>query len=231
MMDKIPTSVYRLQLNEEFNLLSATNALEYLADLGIDAIYTSPIATSHSAHGYDIINPNVLNPKIGTEAQFETFLAKLNSLGLKLILDVVPNHMGIRGGNPWWEDVLEHGEKSKYASFFDIDWTPEKTELKGRVLLPILSDHYGAVLKRGEIHIHRDAKRPYLTYGDYHLPIAATTYSLIPKRICAKGLDQLLEAQHYRLAYWKVAAHEINYRRFFNVYELAAIRIEDPKLF
>lgn len=229
-MDKLISSTYRLQLNKDFNLCMAITALEYLAKLGVDAIYCSPIATSNSSHGYDIINPNLLNPTIGTEKEFDAFLEKLKSLDLKVIIDVVPNHMGIAGGNPWWEDVLEHGPDSKYASFFDIDWNSEKKELKGRVLLPILAEHYGTVLKQHEIKLHRDKNPPYLTYRDYYLPICPKTYSLIPKRVTFEGLDKLLEAQHYRLAYWKVAAHEINYRRFFNIHELAALRIEDQNV-
>lgn len=227
-MENSPSSAYRLQLNEEFPLSKAMQALDYITNLGIDAIYLSPIAKSHSSHGYDIVDSNVLNPKLGSEQELEDFFAHAHALGLKIILDVVPNHMGICGGNLWWEDVLKYGEKSKYASFFDIEWNPEKLELKGRILLPILGDSYGAVLEREQIHLDREKKC--LTYGEYELPLTPKSYKLIPKKVTPEALDKLLEAQHYRLALWKVAAHEINYRRFFNIHELAAIRIEDERV-
>ncbi|MCH9626527.1 MAG: Maltooligosyl trehalose synthase [Chlamydiales bacterium] len=221
-LSDISSSVYRLQLNADFSLKKAIEVLPYLEELGVEGVYCSPFYDAYSAHGYDITNPNALNPKIGTPDEYAHFCSELKRLGLKQIIDVVPNHMGICGGkNAWWQDVLEKGPHSEYARFFDINWNPEQKELTNRVLLPILESSYTDALENKEIQLHQDKDRFWLQYKDFPLPLARHTYGLIGK------LDRLLEAQYYRLAHWKAASEEINYRRFFNIHELAAIRIED----
>ncbi len=245
-LSDIPSSVYRLQLNADFTLKKAIEVLPYLQELGVEGVYCSPFYDAYSAHGYDITNSNALNPKIGTLKEYTHFCEKLKELGLKQIIDVVPNHMGFKGGkNAWWQDVLENGPHSAYAGFFDINWSPEKKELTDRVLLPILADNYGRVLENHEIQLHYANGIFWLQYQDFPLPVAPSTYALIweeaneKKEISKllsrfngsiKLLDRLLEAQYYRLAYWKVASHEINYRRFFNIHELVAIRVEEMQV-
>lgn len=224
MRNSIPSSVYRLQLNGDFPFARAIEVLPYLKELGVEGVYCSPFYDAYSAHGYDVTNPNALNPKLGTMDEYMSFCRELKRLGLKQIVDVVPNHMGFKGGkNAWWQDVLEKGPNSPYAHYFDINWNPEKQELKNKVLLPILGTDYGTALENGEITL-RDNQ---LHYADFPLPLAAHSLPVDPDA----DLHELLEQQHYRLAYWRVANHEINYRRFFNIHELAAIRIEAEDVF
>ncbi|TMK07415.1 MAG: malto-oligosyltrehalose synthase, partial [Alphaproteobacteria bacterium] len=159
MSDREPASpivraTYRLQFHKGFTFRDATALVPYLAQLGISHIYASPLmeARPGSTHGYDIVNHNRLNPEIGSEAEFAALVATLKKHGMGLILDIVPNHMAVGGAdNAWWLDVLEWGEASPYAGYFDINWDPLREDLKGRVLLPVLGDQYGAVLERGEI--------------------------------------------------------------------------------
>src|SRR6185369_6680947 len=153
---RIPRATYRLQLHREFTFNDATAIVPYLAELGISHVYCSPYlrARPGSTHGYDIIDHNALNPEIGTAEDFDRFVGALKAHGLGQIIDVVPNHMGVmRGDNQWWLDVLENGRVSVYAEYFDIDWEPVNPALHGKVLLPVLGDHYGIVLDRGELRL------------------------------------------------------------------------------
>lgn len=292
--------------------------MPYLAALGISHCYASPYlkARPGSRHGYDIIDHNTLNPEIGSTEDFEEFVATLARHRMSHILDVVPNHMGIMGSdNAWWLDVLENGQSSAYAEFFDIDWQAMPSIYQDKVLVPVLGDHYGVVLERGELELRfdRDAGAFSLFYFEHRFPIDPKEYpqvlshrgdrlearlgrdapellelqSLIvafrnlpartetadaPRaerqrdkeihkaklaelcRRCAdiawfvdenvrlyngvageaasfQPLHQLLQVQAYRLSYWRVAADEINYRRFFDVNELAGLRVEHPQVF
>jgi (1->4)-alpha-D-glucan 1-alpha-D-glucosylmutase len=137
----VPRATYRLQLNRTFTFRQAEVIAPYLASLGVSHVYVSPIlkAVPGSMHGYDVVDYGTLNPEIGTQGDFDSFVSTLHELGLKLIVDFVPNHMGIENGqNAWWQDVLEHGEQSPFAGYFDIDWSPVKQEIRGKVLLPFL---------------------------------------------------------------------------------------------
>src|SRR6266566_3213743 len=128
----IPLSTYRLQFNRNFTFSQAAELVPYLAKLGISHCYASPYlrARPGSMHGYDIVNHHQINPEIGTLEDYDKFVAALHQHGMGQILDIVPNHMGIMGtDNTWWLDVLENGEASAYAEFFDIDWYPLKDEL------------------------------------------------------------------------------------------------------
>lgn len=308
----VPVSTYRLQLNRAFPFKAATAIIPYLHALGITDCYTSPYlkATSGSQHGYDVVDPTVLNPELGSEDDYRAFIQALHEHGMGHILDVVPNHMGIgQSANAWWSDVLENGPSSRFAHVFDIDWHPIKRELENKVLLPILGDLYGTVLENQEITLAYDGRRFLIRYYDHHLPVTPKTSAMVlshrldelvaeagasslhvqelqsiltalrnlpphtdtdPLRVeerirekeitrqrlatlvgqspiissflednvrifnGTKGdprsfdlLDTLLNDQVYRLADWRVAAEEINYRRFFDVNELAAIRMED----
>jgi len=311
---RIPTCTYRLQFNRWFTFAQAREIVPYLHALGVSDAYASPYfqAGAESLHGYDITDHNKLNAAVGSREEYDSWIAELRAHSMGQVLDFVPNHVGIaEPRNQWWMDVLENGPSSRFAPYFDIDWRPLKPDLRGKILLPILSDQYGRVLERGELQVHFEEGTFYLRYGDRRLPIAPGTYRYVldialqnlaehkdegfyaelqsiltaleylpkrtetdPKRIaerirekeiikrrlerrCAEApqvqqaiekalaringepgdarsfdaLDELLNAQSYRLAFWRVAAEEINYRRFFDVNDLAAIRIELPKVF
>ncbi len=152
-----PLSTYRLQFSKDFRFEDARRLVGYLRELGVSHCYASPIlkARSGSNHGYDIVDHNQLNPEIGTEQEFRALVAELKNHGMGLILDTVPNHMGLgHGTNPWWQDVLENGRASAYADYFDIDWDALKPELRGKVLIPILGNQYGVDLEQGNIQAH-----------------------------------------------------------------------------
>ena len=252
----VPSSTYRLQVHTGFTLQAAASIVPYLQRLGVGAVYTSPYfaAEPGSTHGYDVTNHNVINPEVGGPDAHRVFTDAVRNAGLQHIVDFVPNHMGISTAtNPWWRDVLANGPESPSARFFDIDWNPFKTELRRKLLLPILGDQYGQVLDRGELRLELADGQLVLTYFDNRLPINASDIpelqgvaEMAPDaaaKIVAQfngtagdprsfdRLHELLEAQAYRLAYWRTAAHEINYRRFFDVNTLAGLRVEDEQVF
>ncbi|MFZ3236074.1 MAG: malto-oligosyltrehalose synthase [Stellaceae bacterium] len=290
-------ATYRLQFHRGFTFRDATCLVPYLADLGVSHVYASPITEARpgSTHGYDIIDHNRLNPEVGSDADFGEFTAALRAHGMGLIVDFVPNHMGIGPDNAWWLDVLEWGQHSPFAHFFDINWHSPRADLEGRVLLPVVGDQYGAILEKGEIELRFDPAEGSFCAGyfEHRFPISPRSYAAILaaggdplagfardfaalaklpvaaareraaelKRglaeraaaapavaaAIAKALQQfagnsgepesfaplhrLLEAQSYRIADWRVAGEEINYRRFFNINDLAGLRMELPELF
>jgi (1->4)-alpha-D-glucan 1-alpha-D-glucosylmutase len=315
---QIPRATYRLQLNHDFTFADATAIVPYLSSLGISHCYISPClkARPGSMHGYDIVDHNSFNPEIGSAEDFDRFVEALHKHDLGLIIDIVPNHMGVMGSdNAWWLDVLENGESSIYASFFDIDWHPLKDELRGKVLVPVLHDHYGTVLESGEITLVFDSARGQfdIQYRDHRFPIdpkeypgileycangllatlgeqnadlldfqsLITAFGHLPGRhetgsdriaernrdkeihkhrlaeLCARcpeivacivpavralsgnpndpasfeELHELIKAQAFRLANWRVASDDINYRRFFDTNHLAGIRMESEVVF
>jgi (1->4)-alpha-D-glucan 1-alpha-D-glucosylmutase len=314
----IPRATYRLQLNRDFTFNQAAEIVPYLSALGISHCYISPFlkARPGSVHGYDIVDHNSLNPEIGSREEFDHFVDVLHEHGMGLILDIVPNHMAVMASdNAWWMDVLENGESSIYSCFFDIDWHPLKDELHGKVLVPVLHDHYGAVLESGELKlafrcergefdiVYRDnrfpvnpreyprilrhaAARLVAKLGEHnsdvlelqslltafgHLPARQeATSDLIVERnrdkeinkrrlaeLCSRSpeikqgieaaaesmngtpddsssfdeLHELIKAQAFRLANWRVAADDINYRRFFDTNDLAGICMENENVF
>ena len=252
----VPASTYRLQVHAGFTLAAAREIVPYLRRLGIGAVYTSPYfaAEPGSTHGYDVTNHNLINPEAGGAEAHTAFTDAIKDAGLQHIVDFVPNHMGISTAtNPWWRDVLANGPESPSARFFDIDWNPFKAELRRKLLLPILGDQYGQVLDRGELQLDLIDGQLVLKYFDHRLPINAhdipelqglaeaapeAAASVVAAFNGTPGdvrsfdrLHELLEAQAYRLAYWRTAAHEINYRRFFDVNTLAGLRVEDPQVF
>ena len=310
-----PRSTYRIQLHQGFSLSQARTIIGYLDDLGVGDLYLSPFLAARpgSMHGYDVFDHSRINPEVGGESEHAKFAADLRARGMGRVLDIVPNHMGVNGRNPYWLDVLEIGPQSPFAAFFDIDWHPVKDELEGRVLLPVLEDRYGVVLEAGKMRVHREDGALVLKYGHFSLPLAPKSYAIVlaeaaraatdrfeqddphvlelfsiwasaeampdrasgrledvshtlreqkilPRRIARlcedsadmravidaavdsfqgqpgqpstfNALHQLLEAQVYRLSSWKVAAQEINYRRFFDVNELAGLRTEDARVY
>lgn len=310
-----PAATYRLQFHAGFTFADARRLVPYLERLGIGALYASPIlqARESSSHGYDIIDHDTINTELGGDAAFDRLTETLRRAGLGLLMDFVPNHMGIGlADNVWWLDVLEWGRGSPYAVFFDIDWAPAKPELRDKVLVPVLGGHYGAILENGDLVPRFDpADGSYsVWYWDHRFPVSPPTYGPLLEAALTHGHDRLtateaqdlralmerigtlrrsghaartqrsrrdlgltlkehlctlaaaspgiraacalaaeslagtpgqprsflplhrlLEAQNYRLSFWRVAADEINYRRFFQINDLAGLRMELPDVF
>ena len=248
-MKRIPCATYRLQFNREFTFRQAEEILDYLGDLGITDVYASPLfeAGPDSTHGYDTCNFAKINPNLGSSADFDRLTGELKKRGLGMLLDVVPNHMSATLSNAWWRDVLENGRESAYAKFFDVDWRSNNPSLHDKVLLPVLEDHYGKVLESGKLRLtFRDGKF-FIAYYDRNFPVNQATVPADATADSAKSLkeingtpgdarsfdklDALIQRQHYRLAYWRVASEEINYRRFFDVTEMVALKMELPEVF
>ena len=188
----IPLATYRVQFNRDFTFAQAAEIVPYLHELGISHCYASPYlkARAGSMHGYDIVDHAALNPEIGTREDYERFVAALRERAMGQILDIVPNHMGIGSDdNAWWLDVLENGQASAYAEYFDIDWHPVKDELRGKVLLPFLGDHYGAVLEQGRLRLEFNLESGAfgVRYYEHYFPIAPHTYP----RILGHRLERL----------------------------------------
>jgi (1->4)-alpha-D-glucan 1-alpha-D-glucosylmutase len=313
---RFPEATYRLQFHAGFTFRDACRLVPYLHELGISDCYASPYlkARPGSTHGYDILDHRQLNPEIGTQEDYDAWIGAMKEHGMGQILDVVPNHMGIVGNeNMWWNDVLENGQSSPYAAYFDINWFSYKPSLHERVLLPILGDPYGTVLEAQQLTLRYQAGAFMVHYFDNRFPIALCTYGkilgfraselekrlnptapefieyhsiltalghlpprnvtdpvrvaerqrekeVVKRRLAALSescppvrqfieenirlfngtlgdphsfdlLDDLLNEQPYRLASWRVAADEINYRRFFDVNELAALSMERLEVF
>ena len=174
---RVPVSTYRLQMHKGFSFADAQNIVGYLKQLGVGDIYSSPIfeARPGSMHGYDLTRHDRLNPELGGEEGFASFSAELQRQGLGLLLDIVPNHMGVGNDSIWWRDVLENGHASRYAEYFDIDWKPLKPALRNKLLLPILGDQYGAELERKHIQVSIDDGRLRIHYYDHTMPVAPRT--------------------------------------------------------
>jgi (1->4)-alpha-D-glucan 1-alpha-D-glucosylmutase len=312
----VPSATYRLQFNARFRLSDAQGLVKYLHALGISDAYVSPLFRScdESCNGYDVVDHNRIDPEIGTSDDLREFAESLRRRGMGLLMDVVPNHMGISDiNNRLWQDVLENGPGSPYADFFDIDWDPPVEKLKHKVLLPFLGDQYGKVLESQELQLRFATGRFWVDYHGRRFPLNVRSWAavlelaqhrlagrlpaddprsmelesivialgnlaplderdpekvhqrrlereVVPRRLCKllessapareafeeavaeyngragnprsfDRLEALLDQQAYRLCHWRVAADEINYRRFFDINELAAIRIEDPRVF
>ena len=311
-----PTATYRLQLTPTFGFDDAAALVPYLTRLGISHLYLSPIlqARSGSQHGYDVTDATALNPELGGEESFARLTEAVAAHGLGILLDIVPNHMAASPENEWWWSVLENGQSSEYAEFFDIAWFESSSgmPLDRKVLLPILGNHYGVVLEAQDLKIEADERGLTVAYYDNRMPLDPKTYRLVleqrygllkerlasdaaalraweglielcdemPDRFTTDPadirrrreetgrlkqqlwqlastndvvrafldenlalvngqagdpasfdtLDRILSDQAYRLAYWRVASTEINYRRFFDIADLVSMRVEDPEV-
>jgi (1->4)-alpha-D-glucan 1-alpha-D-glucosylmutase len=235
---RIPRATYRLQFSERFRLPDALVLVPYLYDLGVSHIYASPLlkAMPHSSHGYDVCDFHQLNPELGTEADLEQFVAALREHQMGLILDIVPNHMGIAGPeNRWWWDVLEHGQASRFAGYFDIDWQSPDPRLRGKVLAPVLADRYDRALAEHKLQVKPEDGARILRYLDHVYPLnqASLEMAATPDKLNTNpaALDELIQQQHYRLACFQIGDPELNYRRFFNIQTMAGLRIEDEGVF
>jgi len=282
-------ATYRLQLRPELGFDDAAAIVPYLAELGVTHVYASPYlqAAPGSTHGYDVVDHTKVNEELGGAEAHARFCAALGEHGLGQVLDVVPNHMAITPENAWWTDVLENGPASRYAGYFDVDWDPPESRLRNRVLLPVLGDHYGRVLEKGELRVERRGGSLVVTYYDHWFPLSPVTYEAVlalvdgddeiaflarafaslphatdldpasraarhrdkeilkahlaradvaaVDRACAsldvEQLDALLDRQMYRLAFWRAAKDELDYRRFFDITTLAGLRQEDELVF
>jgi (1->4)-alpha-D-glucan 1-alpha-D-glucosylmutase len=313
--DHIPIATYRLQLRSDgFTFDDAAALVPYLDALGVGDAYLSPLfrAGERSTHGYDVVDHGTIEPAFGGEEGLARLADRLHAHNMGLLLDVVPNHMGVDDpANRWWQDVLAHGEGSRYAGYFDIGWNPPIEAMRHKVLLPVLGDYFGRVLERQELNLQYDGGRFWVTYYQRRFPVAPATWPPILRQMVVKLdmafddavrmeleslitaldrlpppsdrspermreryresevaarrlrelvyyshpvrtaldaavaeyngtageprsfdlLEALLDAQAYRLAFWRVAGDEINYRRFFDINELAAIRVEEPAVF
>ncbi|CAM3786764.1 malto-oligosyltrehalose synthase [Rahnella bruchi] len=224
----IPAATYRIQFRDGMDFDQAAALIPYLQRLGISHLYASPVftATSDSTHGYDITDANEIDPTLGGREGFDRLSQALSAAGMGLILDIVPNHMAASLENPWWRDVIEHGEKSRYARHFDIDWSQ-------RLTLPFLGDTFEEVLEKGEITLKPDPKTglPAFAYFDTFYPLAPDTYPNGETTMDSAALAELHERQPYRLMSWRDAPRELSYRRFFEITGLAGVRVEEDSVF
>lgn len=306
----IPDATYRLQFQPEFGFAQAAEIVGYLSQLGISHIYASPIfaARKGSRHGYDGVDPGILNPELGSEGEWKTLCGRLGEQGLGWLQDIVPNHMAFDADNRMLADVFENGPASKFYTFFDISWDHPLKDLRGRVMAPFLGRRYGECLESGDIRLAYNEDGFAATYGDLRFPLLIESYlhilgsfaenvkseldeddpdyirwidvldnleSLVLQvdagvrqnqvraikqslwdlssgnpvigRLLAENLayfngepgkiqsfqplDLLLTQQRFRLCFWQVANEEINYRRFFDINGLIALRQEDPAVF
>lgn len=215
-----PSATYRLQLQPDFTFAAAEKAVPYLAELGVSHLHLSPVleAVPGSPHGYDVVDHSRVRAELGGEEGLRSLASAAREHGLGLVLDIVPNHMAAspRHNRPLWE-VLREGPASPYARWFDIDWAAGG----GRILLPVLAGPLGRELDA--LSVDGDGDGVALRYGDLRFPLRAGTAGL--------PLPELLDAQHYRLGWWRLARTELNYRRFFTVSELIGLRVEHPEVF
>ncbi|HET9425280.1 MAG TPA: malto-oligosyltrehalose synthase [Gemmatimonadaceae bacterium] len=238
-------ATYRVQLHAGFTLRDATAIVPYLDALGVSHLYASPVfaARPGSQHGYDVVDPDRVNPELGSEGDLVALAESLHGRGMGLLVDIVPNHMGIGAHNRYWEDVLTHGERSPYARWFDIAWDMHDDR---KLVLPILGDDLDRVIERGELTVEVNETGARLHHFGHSLPVSPDTepeslqlaqWDPAAEREAESEFAQrdqlraLLARQHYRLLDWRKGPREINYRRFFDVNDLVALRMEDPEVF
>jgi (1->4)-alpha-D-glucan 1-alpha-D-glucosylmutase len=220
----VPDSTYRLQIRPGFGFDEAAQVVDYLSVLGVSHLYLSPIlqATLGSTHGYDVVDHSQLSQQAGGRPGFDRLIAALRAVGLAAVADVVPNHMAVptpASQNAALWSVLRDGPGSPFASWFDVDWSVESRAL----LMPVLGARIGTVLADGELVVDSHDGEAVLRYHDHVFPLRPGTEQL--------PLKELVDRQWYRLAWWRVADDELNYRRFFDVDTLAALRVENPEVF
>jgi (1->4)-alpha-D-glucan 1-alpha-D-glucosylmutase len=221
----VPVSTYRLQLTPDFGFAAAAATAEYLASLGVSHVYLSPIleAVPGSRHGYDVTDHSRIRAELGGEHEFRVLASRLRAAGLGIVLDIVPNHMAAPANlmlNRQLWSVLRDGRDAAFATWFDVDWAAQDD----RMLLPVLRGPLDSSLP--DLQVAHDGGldgEPALRYFDHVLPLSAGTARL-PMR-------DLLARQHYRLTWWRDASAQLNWRRFFDISTLIALRVEDPVVF
>ena len=243
------SATYRLQVTSDFPLSAVRERVPYLHDLGVSHLYLSPLlaARTGTTHGYDVVDHARLNPELGDDETLRALARDLHDRGMGIVLDIVPNHMSASAENPYWDDVLMRGRGSRYAEWFDIEW--DAPNARGKVVLPVLSDELPRVIERGEIKLRIRDSGARIAWFDHSWPLDPGT---LPKEVQLAQFDpagrpavdewvagdegkrrlaKLIGAQHYRLAHWRRAPDDINYRRFFEVNDLVAVRLEDEDVF
>ncbi len=239
-------ATYRLQLNAAFTLNDARARIPYLRALGVSHLYLSPILTarSGSTHGYDVADPTQVSEALGGESALASLANAAHEAGMGIVLDIVPNHMGVGPDNPYWVDLLTHGRASRYADWFDVAWRAPTRRLADKVLVPILGDTLDKVIGRDEIRLERFEPGVRVRYFEHHFPLDPSS---VPAELEGLGDDAigawsegengrarlraLLARQHYELAFWRAAQRDVNYRRFFDVNELVSLRVEREDVF
>ena len=188
----VPSSTYRIQLNQGFRFSDALRILDYLYELGITDLYLSPVLASRkgSNHGYDVIDPTRVDPDLGSEEEFTLLQTELQNRGMGLLLDIVPNHMAASAENPWWMDLLENGSQSAFAAYFDVDWNSSAPGLHGRILLPTLGRRFGEALESGELKLVYSDGRFFIQYFELLFPVSPRSYY----SILNQGVETLKEA-------------------------------------
>jgi (1->4)-alpha-D-glucan 1-alpha-D-glucosylmutase len=223
----IPRATLRLQFHRGFTFADAAAHADHFALLGVSHVYASPIAVARpgSMHGYDVIDPTMVNPELGGEEGLLSLARRLRDAGMGLIVDIVPNHLAVDARNEWWRDVLRRGRASRHAEWFDIDWEAT-AERPAKILLPVLGRPIAEVIEAGELSIATD------TEGRRELRYFENVFPLSDGSVEGRGsLANLLARQHYRLDSWRVAGDRINWRRFFDINELVCLRMEKPEAF
>ncbi|MCX2575168.1 malto-oligosyltrehalose synthase [Pedobacter sandarakinus] len=229
-----PTATYRIQFNKDFNFQSLREIIPYLKQLGIDTIYASPIfeAVSGSVHGYDTLNPHLINPEIGTEEELLQIVNELQHLGIGWIQDIVPNHMAFHPKNTRLADVLKFGIESKFADYFDIDFMHDE-----KPMVPFLGTSLDEALQNGSLQVSQNNEEYCINYGDDSWPTNLSTRSIIGKKDLSKinqdskELREIVEHQYYRLCNWQETSTRINYRRFFTVNSLICLNMHRNDVF
>jgi (1->4)-alpha-D-glucan 1-alpha-D-glucosylmutase len=214
-----PPSTYRIQLGPDLAFADVAELADYLSELGAGALYASPalVAAPGSTHGYDVVDPTRPSEVLGGKDGRHRLTTRLRELGMGMVVDIVPNHMGVQvpRANPWWWDVLRHGPQSTYASYFDIDWS------RGPILIPVLGDGPAGL---AGLALERDGDEVLLRHGELHYPVA-------PATVLGEDPRAVHEQQNYRLVHWRRGSSDLTYRRFFDVSTLAAVRVEDDEVF
>ena len=226
-------ATYRLQLGPHLDFDGARALIPYVQRLGASHLYLSPVLHSRagSTHGYDVVDPSHANPALGGDRGFDRLANAARRAGLGIVLDVVPNHMGVGPENPYWDDVLARGEASPYARWFDVDWDALGRARRRQIALPVLGDPLEAVVARGEIVVRRGPTGVRAHYYEHSFPLSPESAATFTGRADVAADAALLARQHWRLTHWRDAWRELNYRRFFDVSDLVALRAEDPAVF
>lgn len=222
-----PRATYRLQLRDGMTFARAAERVPAIRDLGADGLYLSPIftATAGSTHGYDVTDPTQIDPALGGRDGFEQLAAAARSAGLGIILDIVPNHTAFSLENPWLCDVLRHGERSRWARHFDIDWS------RGRLVLPFLPEPFEAMLESGEIRAEDGEHGPLLRAGEIAVPLTPHPLTDEERAGEPEAIRALHARQAWRLAHWELERDGVTHRRFFNVTALIGMRVEEQGVF
>ncbi|MBP1806409.1 malto-oligosyltrehalose synthase [Rubellimicrobium aerolatum] len=223
----LPRATYRLQLREGMTFERVLDRLGPIRDLGASHLYLSPIftATTGSTHGYDVTDPGEIDPTLGGREGFEALVRAARDHGLGVILDIVPNHTAFNLENPWLLDVLRHGERSRWARHFDIDWGA------GRLVLPFLPEPFEALLEAGRIEAKEGEDGPVLCAGELEIPLTPHPLTEEERAGDPEALRDLHARQAWRLAHWELERDGVTHRRFFNVTGLIGMRVEDPQVF